>query len=185
MTVTDSAGTPWQAGIFYASPTQISFAIPSGVVTGSATIAVTTDSSTFTDVIIVTATGPGVFAANANGAGPLAAQVVTVLPSGAQTYTDTAGLNGKAFVNDPIGLTSTGDSFYLLLYATGIRHGSSVTVTINGVTYTPTYSGAQGYFDGLDQINLLLPASLVGAGPVAVGITVDGQLSNAGTISFQ
>ena len=184
-TVTDSAGTPWQAVLFYVSPTQISFPIPAGVANGTATITVTSANATFTDTITVTNSAPGLFAANANGSGSLAAQVVSVTPGGDQAYANTAGLGGQVFVNEPISLTPAASSFYLLLYGTGIRHGAVVTVTINGTTYTPTYSGAQEIFAGLDQINVLLPASLAGSGSVVVSVTVDGQVSNAGTISFQ
>ena len=72
-----------------------------------------------------------------------------------------------------------------LLYGTGIRFGAVITVTINGKTFTPAYAGAQGTYAGLDQINVLLPASLAGSGAVSVTVTVDGQVSNAGTLAFQ
>jgi uncharacterized protein (TIGR03437 family) len=173
------------AALFYVSLTQISFLIPAGTANGTATIAVTTASGTFTNTITVTTSGPGLFTANASGTGPLSAQVVSVAPGGAQTYTNTASLSGQTFINTPISLTPAANTFYLLLYGTGIRHGAVVTVTINGTTYTPTFAGAQGTFVGLDQINVLLPASLAASGPVNVSLTVDGQVSNAGTISFQ
>jgi uncharacterized protein (TIGR03437 family) len=59
-----------------------------------------------------------------------------------------------------------------------------VSVTINGQTYVPQYAGQQGGFAGLDQINVLLPQSLAGAGQVNVSVTVDGQVSNVGTLAF-
>jgi uncharacterized protein (TIGR03437 family) len=133
----------------------------------------------------VTNSSPGLFTANDSGAGPLAAQVVSVAPGGAQTYTNTATLNGQTFVNAPIVLTPAANTFYLLLYGTGIRFGSVITVSINGTTFTPAYAGAQGTYAGLDQINVLLPASLAGTGTVNVTVTVDGQVSNTGTITFQ
>jgi uncharacterized protein (TIGR03437 family) len=133
----------------------------------------------------VTNSAPGLFTANDSGTGPLAAQVVSVTPGGTQTYTNTAALNGQAFVNTPISLTPAGNTFFLLLYGTGIRFGSVITVTINGVTYTPAFAGAQGVYAGLDQINVLLPASLAGTGAVSVTVTVDGTMTNAGTIAFQ
>jgi len=183
--VTDSAGTARPAELFYVSAGQIAFMIPPGTATGTATVTVTTASATFTATITVTNSAPGVFTANDSGAGPLSAQVVSVAPGGAQTYTDTATLNGQTFVNAPISLTPAGDTFYLLLYGTGIRFGSVITVSINGTTYTPAYAGAQGTYAGLDQINILLPASLAGSGMVNVTVTVDGQVSNLGTIAFQ
>jgi uncharacterized protein (TIGR03437 family) len=183
--VTDSAGTPRPAVLFYVSASQLAFMIPPGTATGTATVTVTAASGTSMATITVTNSSPGVFTANDSGAGPLAAQVVSVTPGGAQTYTNTAALNGQTFVNAPISMTPAGNMFFLLLYGTGIRFGSVITVTINGTTYTPTYAGAQGTYAGLDQINVLLPASLAGSGTVNVSVTVDGQVSNTGTIAFQ
>jgi len=183
--VTDSAGTARPAALFYVSAGQLAFMIPPGTAPGTATVTVTTASAAFTATITVTNSAPGIFTANDNGAGPLAAQVVSVAQGGAQTYTNTAAMTGQSFANAPISLTPAGNTFYLLLYGTGIRFGSVITVSINGTTYTPTYAGAQGTYAGLDQINVLLPASLAGSGMVNVTVTVDGQVSNAGTIAFQ
>ena len=185
VTVTDSVGTIRTAALFYVSATQISFLIPAGTAIGTGMIAVTTASGTFTNTIAVTSSAPGLFTANANGLGPLSAQVLSVTRGGVQTYSNTAVLSGTAYVNAPIVFTPAADSFYLLLYGTGFDDGKVVTVTINGQTYTPVYSGPQGTFAGLDQIDLLLPATLAGSGAVSVTITVDGAVSNAGTISFQ
>ena len=57
-------------------------------------------------------------------------------------------------------------------------------MTINGKTFIPAYFGPQGGFAGLDQVNVMLPASMAGSGQVNVSITVDGQTSNVGTIAF-
>jgi uncharacterized protein (TIGR03437 family) len=40
------------------------------------------------------------------------------------------------------------------------------------------YSGAQGTFAGLDQINLSIPRSLAGAGLVEVRVETPGESSN-------
>jgi uncharacterized protein (TIGR03437 family) len=47
------------------------------------------------------------------------------------------------------------------------------------------FSGPQGQFAGLDQIDAQLPGSLAGAGQVTVNVTVDGSTANAVTIAFQ
>ena len=138
-----------------------------------------------TATLTITSSTAGLFTANASGQGPLAAQVVTTTPGGQQTYTNTASLSGTTFVNAPVSLSPANNTYYLLLYGTGFDNAQSVTVTINGITYTPAYFGPQGGFAGLDQINVLLPGSLAGSGQVNVSITVDGQTSNVGTIAFQ
>jgi hypothetical protein len=184
VTVTDSAGVPRQAALFYVSPTQMSFLIPPGTATGTATVVVTTSAGSLTTTITIVGSTAALFTANANGSGPLAAQVVTVTPSGQQTYTNTAVLSGTTFINAPISLSPASNQYVLLLYGTGFDNAKTVTVTINGQTFTPAYFGPQGTYAGLDQINVLLPAGLAGAGQVNVSVTVDGQTSNAGTIAF-
>lgn len=189
VSVTDSTGTTRSASMFSVysgSPSQVSFLIPAGTANGTATVTVTTASGSSTETINVTGSSPGLFVANDNGAGPLSAQVETVTPSGTQTFTNTAVVSGETFVNAPFVLTPAADSFYLILYGTGFDSGtvSSVVVTINGKTYTPAFVGPQGGFVGLDQINVLLPASLAGSGTVNVSISVNGTVSNTGTVAF-
>jgi uncharacterized protein (TIGR03437 family) len=184
VTVTDSAGVPRQALLFFVSLGQINLLIPAGTATGPATITVNTGSGSLTTTINIGSSTAALFTANNSGAGPLAAQVVAVAPGGQQTYTNTAALSGTTFVNAPISLSPAADTFYLLLYGTGFDTAKSVAVTINSQTYTPSYFGPQGGFAGLDQVNVLLPASLAGSGQVNVSITVDGQTSNVGSIAF-
>ncbi len=184
VTVTDSAGIPRQALLFFVSPGQINLLIPAGTATGPATITVNTASGSLTTTINISASTAALFTANNNGSGPLAAQVVAVAPGGRQTYTNTAALSGTTFINAPVSFLPAADTFYLLLYGTGFDTAKTVTVSINGQTFTPSYFGPQGGFAGLDQVNVLLPASLASAGQVNLSITVDGQTSNVGTVAF-
>jgi uncharacterized protein (TIGR03437 family) len=60
---------------------------------------------------------------------------------------------------------------YLILYGTGIRNRSSisnVTATINGASVLVTYAGPQGYYAGLDQANVAVPAGLSGAASASI-----------------
>jgi uncharacterized protein (TIGR03437 family) len=59
-----------------------------------------------------------------------------------------------------------------------------VQVTVNGVSVPVQYAGAQPSFAGLDQVNISLPAALSGTGIANVVLTVDGQVSNAVTLSI-
>ena len=52
-------------------------------------------------------------------------------------------------------------------------------------TLPSCFSGAQGEFVGLDQMNVQLPQSLRGRGEVPVVFTVDGQQSNTVTINVR
>jgi uncharacterized protein (TIGR03437 family) len=182
--VTDNAGVPQQAKLFYVSPQQAAFLIPTQTALGKATIIATTNSGSLTASMNIAASAAALFTANANGQGPLAAQTVSTSSDGAVTYSNTTTLNGTTLANAPIPLSSAFDT-YLVLYGTGFDHAGSLTVTINGESLTPTYFGPQGTFEGLDQINVLLPTSLGGSGVANISITVDGRVSNVGNVAFQ
>jgi uncharacterized protein (TIGR03437 family) len=47
------------------------------------------------------------------------------------------------------------------------------------------YAGAQGQYEGFDQMDVQLPHSLAGAGVVNVVATVDGATSNVVQIQIQ
>jgi len=47
------------------------------------------------------------------------------------------------------------------------------------------FIGAQGQFAGLDQVNLVVPASLAGAGEVPVILKIDGQTANVVMIAVK
>ncbi|HKE23777.1 MAG TPA: Ig-like domain repeat protein [Bryobacteraceae bacterium] len=191
VTITDSAGTARQALLYgvFASAGQVNFVIPSGTAAGLAVLTLTLPGGgTTTTVINIAGSAAGVFTANQNGQGPYAGQVVYVHGDGSQTITSSVVLNpgSSTYAPSPINLTTPGDGVYLVLYGTGILHAASVTATVNGVSVPVTYSGAQGSYPGLDQINLgPLPASLAGAGTVNLVLTVDGQAANTVTLAIQ
>jgi uncharacterized protein (TIGR03437 family) len=164
VTVTDAAGTSRLAPLYYASPGQINFVVPTGTISGPATLSVAGHSLP----IGVTPVSPNLFKVS---------QVVAVLPDGTQTIENTAA---------PI--VFGGDSLYLVLYGTGIRNRSSlgaVTCTIGTLSLPVTYAGPQSQYPGLDQVVVPLPASLQGAGAVNAVVTADGYASNAVSLTFQ
>jgi len=81
----------------------------------------------------------------------------------------------------PVDVSVAGDQVFLVLFGTGIRFRSSlsnVTATIGGTPVSVQYAGPQGTFVGLDQLNIALPASLVGRGEADLVLTADGQIAN-------
>jgi uncharacterized protein (TIGR03437 family) len=91
------------------------------------------------------------------------------------------------FSASQIATSSVGD-VYLVLYGTGIRHRTNigqVTCIVSGTSLLVSYAGAQPSFDGLDQINVLLPADLNTSGTLSVSLIVDGQESNAISVVLQ
>jgi uncharacterized protein (TIGR03437 family) len=181
--ITDSTGTTRPALLYAVSgPTsQINLVIPSGTAAGPAVASVTVPDGTVTTTAInVVNTAPAVFTANETGQGVYSGQVTYVQADGSQTVVPSATLNNgtNTFTANSINL-GTGDQVYLVLYATGLRNGNSVTVTVNGTAVPVTFFGAQPENPGLDQVNLgPLPNSLAGAGRVNIVVTVDGQAGN-------
>jgi uncharacterized protein (TIGR03437 family) len=189
--IVDSTGTARPALLYgvFASAGQINFVIPAGTANGLAQVAVTLPGGgTVSTVINIANSAAGVFTANMTGQGPYAGQIIYAHADGTQTVANAATFNSgtNTFTPTPINLGVATDQVFLVLYGTGIRHAASVTATVNGVNVPVVFTGAQGSFPGLDQINLgPLPASLAGSGTVNLVITVDGQAANAVTVHFQ
>jgi uncharacterized protein (TIGR03437 family) len=169
------------AGLIYVSPTQINFQIPSGTVTGMATVTVNNNFGSSATVPILAA-APALFSVNSRGVAAATA-VAIAIPSTAQfpvpvfQCVDTA--ESCALVPIDPGLDRP---VILSFYGTGIRGRSSlakVTVTIGTMTVAAQYAGPQPQFPGLDQVNVPLSLGLRAAGEVNVIVTVDGVASNA------
>ena len=47
------------------------------------------------------------------------------------------------------------------------------------------YAGDQGGFQGLDQVNVILPQTLAGKGPVTIQVTAGGVTANATNVTIQ
>ncbi|MBI1761889.1 MAG: hypothetical protein HYR56_10680 [Acidobacteria bacterium] len=188
--VRDAANTARAASLFFVSPGQFNFQIPPGTSTGAATISVVRDGNLVASTnTTISAVEPGLFTANANGAGVPAAVLVRVRANGAQVVEPVAQLQGGAFVPVPISLGPVGEQVILVLFGTGIRNRSdlnAVTLTIgNAPAQGVDFAGTQGLV-GLDQINSrALPRTLAGAGTVSVRLTVDGKVANVVTLNIQ
>ena len=92
------------------------------------------------------------------------------------------------FVQVPIDLGPGTDRVFLILFGTGIRFQSSLSMvraTLGGTDAQVAYAGAQSDFAGLDQINLLAPRSLMDRGEADMVLTVDGEASNVVKVHFR
>jgi uncharacterized protein (TIGR03437 family) len=184
VTIKDSSGVVSSALLYgvYASADQINLLVPSGVAAGLAVVTITLPGGgTITTIVNIVGTAPGIFTSSNTGQGIYAGQVIYLHPDGSQTVVSST---------DPISLAA-GNQVYLVLYGTGLRHASSVTATLDGVSVPVLYhgaqgGGAQGSDAGLDQINLgPLPDNLAGAGVVKLVIAADGQAANTVTLNIQ
>jgi uncharacterized protein (TIGR03437 family) len=191
LTVKDSAGVERNASLYYVSPAQINYVLPSDTSPGDATLTVKVGNSNITlGTVPVSAIAPALFTADKSGTGvPAATAVRRVVGS---------DLSGDVPVAscDPTGAKCTAIPInvgidapvYMSLYGTGIRNRSSldkVSVTIGGVAAPVLYAGPQGQYPGLDQVNILLPLQLRGKGETDLVLTVDGQTANTVRIAIQ
>jgi len=187
VTFTDSKGVARQAPLAYVSPGQVNYIVPDGTASGQATVTVASGQASYSAAVPIAAIDPGIFIF---GGTNLVAANVDVVTNGTQTYGNVYSLDSTgALVPAPIDVSQPNTEVYLIIYGTGLRgHSSaanSVTVTADGVNLNVAYAGAQPQYPGLDQINVLLPPSLAGAGDVMIQVTVDGQAANPGHVTIQ
>jgi uncharacterized protein (TIGR03437 family) len=188
--VRDSVGTERLAPLFFVSAGQINFLVPTGTALGTATITVTSSNgATAAGTINITSVAPGLFAANANGSGVAAAVAFRLRSNGTQSFEAATRLDTATnrFVSVPIDLGLTTDQVFAVLFGTGIRNRSSlaaVTAQIGGVPAPVQSAGASGQA-GVDQINVLLPRTLIGRGEVDLVLTVDGKTANTVRVNIK
>lgn len=189
--IKDSRGNEFASPLFFASPNQINFQVPSGLALGPATIyAVNNGNIHSTGSIEITGVSPGLFTADASGAGLAAATVLRIKANGQQVYEPVArfDLALNRFVATPIEVGNPAEQAYLLAFGTGFRRRSdlaNVSARIGDVPAEVLFAGAQGGFVGLDQCNIRLSPNLAGRGEVAVVLTVDGKAANTVRIAIR
>jgi uncharacterized protein (TIGR03437 family) len=183
VTVTDSAGTARKAGLFFVSSGQIDYQVPPGTAPGVARVTI----GNATGAALIGSVAPGLFSANASGSGVAAAIAVRVAADGTQTPLSVFQC-ASTCVSTPLDLGSASDTLVVELYGTGIQGASSIANVVaqaNGIAIPVQYAGPQMQYPGLDQVNLIIPRSLAGAGEIPVIVTVDGQTANAVTINLK
>jgi uncharacterized protein (TIGR03437 family) len=176
----DSAGVAFTPTLTYTSSTQINFEVPAGIAIGAAVVTIGTQSA----ALQIAATAPGLFTLNSSGLA--AAYAIRVSTGGVQSVVSIFTEQGGSYVAVPIDVNQADGQVYLILYGTGIRGaGNNVTVTVGGINAQVIYSGPQGEFAALDQINVLLPSQLAGSGTANIVLTADGAVANAVNVAIQ
>jgi uncharacterized protein (TIGR03437 family) len=182
--VKDSTGTERLAQLLYVSPTQVNYLIPAGTALGAATVTIASgDGSVSSGVVLIKPVAPSLFAANGNGQGVAAALALRVKADGSRGYEEVVQFDAaqNRFIARPLELGPESDQVYLVLFGTGIRSRTSlsaVVATIGGTYASVSFAGMQPDFEGLDQVNVLVPRSLVGRGEIEVLLTVEAQMAN-------
>src|SRR5271165_727008 len=188
--ITDSNSNVTMARVLYAGATQINYLVPAALTPGHYKISVSSGGAVVAHGFLeINNVAPSLFAANGNGQGVAAAQILRVSADGTQSYEAVAQYDASTsqFVPLPIDFGPSTDQLFLILYGTGFRNVSSLSVVsllIGPDLVSVSYAGTQGAFAGLDQINAELPRTLAGSGQVMITVTVDGTPANPITITF-
>ena len=161
-TVVNVNGQP--ARIFYASPDEVVFVVPNGVSSGPAQVVVTNSDGFSSKAEARISTGaPGVFTAAGDGRG------------------EAIVLDSDALTTGPFDPSS--GRLRLSIFATGTASAKSVSITIKGKPVT-VEKVTPARLAGLDEIHVLIPPELSGAGTSTVIVTADSAQSNSVSVSI-
>ena len=145
----------------FVSPAQINFIVPVAAHLGRAAITVADGSRTAAGSMVIGRAGPGIFSLNGMGVG------------------EGAILHATRWTAGPFSVTTNGQPTPLAVFLTGLDSGVTPVVTIGGIPAEVVFFGTAPGYTGLQQINILLPTALAGAGRVPVVVTSAGKASNA------
>jgi uncharacterized protein (TIGR03437 family) len=187
VSIVDASGATLSAPLVSISPNQLIFLVPAAAAPGTAQVTITSPNGSQTaNNVAISTVAPSLL--TLNGSGLAAAAVVQVSAGGTQTPQSVFSTNSDgAVVASPVTIGTGSAKTYLLLFGTGIAAGGTAltSVTINGVSATVAYAGPAGADTGLDQVNVLLPSKLAGAGNVNVQLTSEGVSANPVQVTIQ
>lgn len=190
------------AGLFFVSPTQLNYLVPTGLQPGKAQVTVeVNDEVVALGTLTVNEVAPSLFTADASGKGVPAGVALRLKANGQQSYEPLAQFqSGKAL---PLAIVRrNGEAVYLLLFGAGLRAAANsdgnaangvaenVTATIGGVSVPVLFAGQAPGLAGLDQVNLQLTSNVPAGANLTVIVKVnDGEgnllTANAVTIAVQ
>ena len=149
------------APLFFVSPSQINAVLAASTPLGSQTLTVTSTTGTFSAAITIDKSAPpGIFSLFGTGT------------------RDGAIINAITFKLGAFSTKTGNVTTFLAIFATGLDLSTPPTVTIGGVPATVQFAGAAPCCLGLQQINVMIPDSLAGAGRVPVILQSGGKSSN-------
>jgi len=188
--VRDRIGAERLAPLFFVSPAQINYQVPTSTV-GLATVTVTNGGGfVAVGLVEIADVAPGLFSTDTGGQSVAAAMALRFKADGSQQYEPVARMDSaeNRFVAEPIDLGPATDQVFLVLFGTGVKlrsELSAVSSTVGGVSTEVLFAGAAPEFPGLDQVNLRLARSLAGSGDVEVTLSVDGKAANSVCINIR
>ncbi|MBA2732119.1 MAG: lamin tail domain-containing protein [Acidobacteria bacterium] len=153
------------AQIFFVSPDQINFHVPAETELGTAEVIVT-NSEGFQSrgTVPVLRAAPGIFTISGDGLGE--------------------GMILNADTLQPGPFDPSSGQLRLVIFATGVRDATQVTVTAGGRALTVESVSKTPNMPGMDEVRVLIPADLRGAGQIDLVIRADNRDSNLVTVIF-
>jgi uncharacterized protein (TIGR03437 family) len=188
--ITDKLGVERFAPLFFVSPNQVNYLVPAGTASGYATVTVRNANGAQTiEQAQILDFAPGLLTANADGIGAPAGVVLRLGEDGSIHFESTARFDPEQnkYVPKEIDMGAAGDQVFLVFFGTGLRKGDPTLsdVKIGDIPVELLYLGEQPDFEGLDQVNVLLPRELAGKGEVTVTLMVDDQKANLVTLKIK
>ncbi len=161
------------ARLFYVSPGQVNFVLPAIIANSdTASVKIINNGVRSSGMAKVVTAAPGIFFGATTG--QAAASCGEVLDM------------QFVFSDQPCNASTETQTRFLILFGTGWRGGAaSTTVMLGEETLTPVFSGAQGVYPGLDQINVAIPASAMGKGMLPIKVTSGTIVSNTATVNIR
>lgn len=179
ISVRDANGMARDAGLFFVSTGQVNYLIPPMTANGAATITLRRNGvDTAQGTATIETIAPGIFTANSSGSG-LPAAVLFRRRGMVDTFEP---------ISPEIDLGPDGDIVFLIAFGTGIRGLSSLmgaSATIGGVNARVDAVLPAPGFEGLEQINIFIPRTLMGRGLVDVVFTADNKPANTVQLRFK
>ena len=155
---------------------QVSFTVPEGLAQGPITVSTTT-APTLSGQLDLVKVVPGIYSANGNGAGVV--KGAWNAGSGVNWAYTNCNVAPMSCLPQPIPAGAL-----LQILGTGFRSATNLQVIVAGTAATVVNYGAYSS-TGVDQVTLVVPPSLTGAGNSSVYIVADGSVSNRTTIEIQ
>jgi uncharacterized protein (TIGR03437 family) len=152
------------AKIFYAAADEVVFVVPGELSAGPAEFLVTNGDGLSSKALVnISVAAPGVFTVAGDGRG------------------DAIVLNSDTL--SPAPFDPSNGLLRLSIFATGVAHANNVSVTICGKpSFVETVAPAN--LIGLDEIHVLVPAELRGAGRCTLVVTADSVQSNSVSVTI-
>ena len=153
------------AQIFFVSPNQVNFLVPSQTEIGVAEVVVTNpEGFSSRGNITVWQSAPGVFTRSGDGIG------------------EALTLNSDSLQEAPFDPSE--GHLRLTIFATGARNAARLSVAIGGQLVEPEFVLASADMPGLDEIHIKVPPTLKGSGVVTVTAQGDGRDANPVSTRF-